>query len=185
MNNTITGKIALALGLKASQVQACVSLLDEGATIPFISRYRKERTGSLDEVQVTDVKSKLDYFKELEKRRQSIIKSLDERDLLTEELKSKLLASESMTDLEDIYLPYKPKKRTRATMAREKGLEPLAKILMAQREAEPEIKALNFVNEGVDSPEDALQGARDIIAEWVSENQRTRNSLRRKFVQDA
>lgn len=185
MNNTITGKIALALGLKASQVQACVSLLDEGATIPFISRYRKERTGSLDEVQVADVKSKLDYFKELEKRRQSIIKSLVERDLLTDELRVQLLASDSMTDLEDIYLPYKPKKRTRATMAREKGLEPLAKILMAQREAEPEIKAMGFVKEGVASPEDALQGARDIIAEWVGENQRTRNSLRRKFVQDA
>ncbi|MGM0626206.1 MAG: Tex family protein [Bacteroidota bacterium] len=185
MNNTITGKIALALGLKASQVQACVSLLDEGATIPFISRYRKERTGSLDEVQVADVKSKLDYFKELEKRRQSIIKSLVERDLLTDELRVQLLASDSMTDLEDIYLPYKPKKRTRATMAREKGLEPLAKILMAQREAEPEIKAMGFVKEGVASPEDALQGARDIIAEWVGENQRARNSLRRKFVQDA
>ncbi len=178
-------KIADELNLNFRQVDACAELLEGGATIPFISRYRKERTGSMDEVQIAELKRLMDYSDELEKRRDSILKSLKERELLDEELASRLAACDSLTELEDIYLPYKPKKRTRATMAREKGLEPLAKIIMAQRESEPEIRALDFVQGEVESPEDALQGARDIIAEWVSENQRTRSNLRRKFMKEA
>jgi uncharacterized protein len=185
MKDTFVTKTAGALGLKPAQIQACVALLREGASIPFISRYRKERTGSMDEVQIAELKRLMDYSDELEKRRESILKSLKERELLDDDLASRLAACDSLTELEDVYLPYKPKKRTRATMAREKGLEPLAKIIMAQRESEPEIQALDFVKGDVESPEDALQGARDIIAEWVSENQRTRSNLRRKFIKEA
>ena len=124
--------IAAELNLTEKQVQACAALLDEGATVPFISRYRKEATGSLDEVAVFAVRDRLAQLRELDKRREAVLKSLEERDLLTEELKAKVLGAETLTVLEDIYLPFRPKRRTRATIAREKGLEPLALRLFSQ-----------------------------------------------------
>ncbi len=181
MQNKITEIIAQNLGIKYTQVNNTITLLAEGATVPFISRYRKERTGSLDEVQVLAVKEQNDKFTELEKRKETILKTIDEQELLTSDLKDRIENCFDAVELEDIYLPYKPKRRTKATMAREKGLEPLAKILMKQVERDPEYRANAFLNDEVNSVEDALSGARDIIAEWVSENERARNIARRGF----
>ncbi|MFH1122285.1 MAG: Tex family protein [Pseudomonadota bacterium] len=181
MNEKHIHKIAAELNLNPHQVKATAELFAEGATVPFIARYRKEVTGSLDEVAITSIRDRLAQLEELDKRRESIIKSLEERELLTDELKEKIMAAETMTTLEDIYLPFRPKRRTRATMAREKGLEPLAAILMEQGEAtDPLAEAVAFVDteKGVGSVEDALAGARDIIAEWVNENQEAREKLR-------
>ena len=177
-------KIASELTLRPQQVTATAELLEGGATIPFIARYRKEVTGSLDEVAVTAIRDRLNQLKELDDRRESIIKSLDERELLTDELKEKIMQAEIMAVLEDIYLPYRPKRRTRATIAREKGLEPLAEMIFAQNPAvDPTVEAEAFVDDskGVESAEDALAGARDIIAEWVSEEQTARAMLRKLF----
>jgi uncharacterized protein len=177
-------KIASELTLRPQQVAATAELLEGGATIPFIARYRKEVTGSLDEVVVTAIRDRLNQLKELDDRRESIIKSLEERELLTDELKEQIMQAETMAVLEDIYLPYRPKRRTRATIAREKGLEPLAELIYAQDPAvDPEAEARAFVdeNKGVESVEDALAGARDIIAEWVSEEQTARGEMRRLF----
>lgn len=176
--------IAAELGIAEKQVQAVEELLAEGATVPFIARYRKEMTGSLDEVAITAARDRLAQLEELDKRREVILQSLEERDLLTEELRSAIEGAETMAVLEDIYLPYRPKRRTRATMAREKGLEPLAEKLFSQeRDIYPLQEAAAFVNEelGVDSPEDALAGARDIIAEWVNEDAETRQAMRERF----
>ena len=181
MQNKITEIIAQNLGIKYTQVNNTIALLAEGATVPFISRYRKERTGSLDEVQVLAVKEQNDKFTELEKRKETILKTINEQELLTPDLKDRIENCFDAVELEDIYLPYKPKRRTKATMAREKGLEPLAKILMKQVERDPEYRANAFLNDEVNSVEDALSGARDIIAEWVSENERARNIARRGF----
>jgi len=172
------------LSLRRNQVEATAELLEGGATIPFIARYRKEVTDSLDEVAVTAIRDRLNQLGELDGRRQSIIKSLDERGLLTEELKDRIMQAETMTVLEDIYLPYRPKRRTRATIAREKGLEPLAELILTQdRAVDPEAEAKAFVDEskGVESVEDALAGARDIIAEWVNEDQAARTAIRELF----
>ncbi|MGB2862915.1 MAG: Tex-like N-terminal domain-containing protein, partial [Sedimentisphaerales bacterium] len=177
-------KIASELTLRLQQVVATAELLEGGATIPFIARYRKEVTGSLDEVAVTAIRDRLNQLKELDDRRESIIKSLEERELLTDELKEKIMQAETMAVLEDIYLPYRPKRRTRATIAREKGLEPLAEMIFAQNPAvDPAVEAEAFVDEskGVESAEDALAGARDIIAEWVSEEQTARARIRELF----
>ena len=176
-------KIAAELGLKVPQVQATAGLLSEGATIPFIARYRKEVTGSLDEVQITAIRDRLDQLAELDKRREAILKSLEERQLLTEDLKEKILAAETLSVLEDIYLPFRPKRRTRATVARERGLEPLAQILFAQEEKDPLAEALPFIDpeKSVSSAEEALAGARDIIAEWISEDPSARAALRDLF----
>ncbi len=176
-------KISEDLGLKAHQVKAAADLLDEGATIPFISRYRKEATGSLDEVAVAAIRDSLERLRELDKRREGILKGLDESGRLTEELKEKILAAQTLAILEDIYLPYRPKRRTRAAVAREKGLEPLALKLFGQDAFDLEAEALSFVNEekGVSSPEGALSGARDIIAEWVNEDEPARAGMRRLF----
>ena len=181
MQNKITEIIAQNLGIKYTQANNTIALLAEGATVPFISRYRKERTGSLDEVQVLAVKEQNDKFTELEKRKETILKTINEQELLTSDLKDRIENCFDAVELEDIYLPYKPKRRTKATMAREKGLEPLAKILMKQVERDPEYRANAFLNDEVNSVEDALSGARDIIAEWVSENERARNIARRGF----
>ena len=167
--------------MKDQQVLAVSKLLDEDATVPFIARYRKEATGSLDEIQITGIRDRLAQLMELDKRRESILKSLEERELLTDELKEKILAADTMTVLEDIYLPFRPKRRTRATIAREKGLEPLAKVLFEQDETTDPIKeAEGFISEeaGVESVQDALAGARDIIAEWVNEDQKAREQMR-------
>ena len=173
-------KISQELGFTPGQIRATADLLNEGATVPFIARYRKELTGSLDEVAITAVRDRFDQLTELDKRREAILKSLEERGQLTEELKEKILSAESMVVLEDIYLPYRPKRRTRATVAREKGLEPLAQRIFAQEEMDPLAEAASYVDpeKGVDSPEDALAGARDIIAEWVNEDQSARTRIR-------
>ena len=180
MDKTHIPKIAQELGLTPKQVQATADLLNEGATIPFIARYRKEATGSLDEVAITAVRDRLHQLLELDARRESILKSLEERGQLTDELKEKILSAETMVVLEDLYLPYRPKRRTRATIAREKGLEPLARRLFEQEDMDPLTEAVAFVDpeKGIDSAEDALAGARDIIAEWVSEDQTARATMR-------
>jgi protein Tex len=185
----ITGHIrtiSSELSLTEKQVLACAALLDEGATIPFISRYRKEATGSLDEVAVTAVRDRLAQLRELDKRRESILKSLEETGSLTDELKTKVLAAETLTELEDIYLPFRPKRRTKATIAREKGLEPLAQRLFLQEEdSDPAALAATFVDKekGVSSADDALSGARDIIAEWVNEDQNARQKMRELYAE--
>ena len=177
-------QIAAELTIAEAQVSATALLLGEGATVPFISRYRKEVTGSLDEVAVMTIRDRLTQLAELDKRREAILKSLLERDLLTDELKGKIAAAETLAVLEDIYLPFRPKRRTRATMAREKGLEPLAQQLFAQEETfDPLAAAAAFVDpgKGVATPEEALAGARDIIAEWVNENEQARARMREFF----
>ena len=144
-----TTRVADELGVKLWQVHSVESLISEGATVPFIARYRKEQTGSLDEVVITQVRDRLAQLAELDKRREAILKSLEERELLTEELQKAIAAAETLTALEDIYLPYRPKRRTRATIAREKGLEPLAVLILAQDNlTDPEQAALAFINAG-------------------------------------
>ena len=177
--------IAQRTGIPLRQVKNTVELLEEGATIPFISRYRKEHTGSLDEVQITDIRDALNQLKELQKRQDYILKTIQEQEKLTPELKQKIEECLDPVQLEDIYLPYKPKRKTRATVARERGLEPLAKILMKQQEMQIEKAASAFLNEEVESVDDALQGARDIIAEWVNENPRARKTVRYHFDRSA
>ena len=181
-------RIAAELGIGQAQVSATALLLDEGGTIPFISRYRKEATGSLDEVAVTAIRDRLAQLMELDKRRDAIVKSLAERELLTDELKEKIDAAGTLAVLEDIYLPFRPKRRTRATIAREKGLEPLAEGLFAQEEAfDPPTAAMAFVDpeKGVATADEALAGARDIIAEWVNENEQARAKMREYFTAKA
>ena len=184
MNNDIfISRIAEEQNINNNQVQAVASLLAEGATIPFIARYRKEATGSLDEIVVAAVRDRLNQLKELEERKLAILKSLEKHDHLTDELQERILAVESMAVLEDIYLPYKPKRRTRAIIAKEKGLEPLALIIFEQKGANPVKEAESFIahEKGVESVEDALAGARDIIAEIINENDKARARLRNLF----
>lgn len=175
--------IAKELAIKPSQVKAVADLLDEGATVPFIARYRKEATGSLDEVAITAIRDRIEQLSELDKRREAIFKSLEERGLLTDELKEKIGGAESLTVLEDIYLPFRPKRRTRSTVAKEKGLKPLAARIFEQEEMDIEAEAAAFVDaeKGVASVEEALAGARDIIAEWVSEDLQARERMRELF----
>jgi protein Tex len=177
--------VARKLGLHEWQVENTIRLLDDGATIPFISRYRKEMTGSLDEVKLLNIKDEYERLKELDKRRESIIKSIEEQEKMTPELRVRIDGALTLSELEDIYLPYKPKRRTRATIAREKGLEPLAEIIMQQQEQSPALKAEEFLNDGVDSVDEALAGACDIIAEWISEDERARKQLRILFEREA
>lgn len=177
--------LALKLNLAPWQVENTLKLLEAKATIPFISRYRKEATGSLDEVIIGAIKDEFSRYEELDKRREYILKSIEEQGFLTEELKEKLELAETLTDLEDLYLPYKPKKKTRASVAREKGLEPLAQVLFKQEEKNLTIIAARFLNEQVKTAEDALLGARDIVAEWMNENQDARNMIRKSFATGA
>ncbi len=177
--------ISRRLNIPLRQVKNTVELLEEGATIPFISRYRKEHTGSLDEVKITGIRDELNKLKELQKRQAYILKTIDEQELLTPELRQKIEECLDPVLLEDIYLPYKPKRKTRATVARERGLEPLAKILMNQQEMQVQKAASRFLSEEVKSEQEALQGARDIIAEWVNENQRARKTVRYHFDRSA
>jgi len=186
MDETHADIIARELTLTTKQVGATVALLEEGATVPFIARYRKEATNTLDEVAIAAIRDRIEQLAELDKRRAAIIKSLAERELLTDELEAKVNAAETLTTLADIYLPYRVKRRTRATIAREMGLEPLADILLAQDQDNPtdaEAEAAAFVNEekGVATAADALAGARDIIAENVSENAQAREATRQLF----
>jgi uncharacterized protein len=179
--------VAQELGIGSKQVDATLGLLDEGATIPFISRYRKELTGSLDEVQVAAIRDRVQQLRDLDKRREAILKSIEEQGKLTDILKSQILAAESMSALEDIYLPYKPKRKTKASVAREKGLEPLALDILTQDHKAPEAFAQDFIDEekGVHSIVEALQGARDIIAETIAENAEARAKMRELFLNKA
>lgn len=177
--------IAKGLNIVPWQVANTLKLLGEGATIPFISRYRKEATGSLDETVLLDIQKMHSQLLELNKRREAILKSIEDQGKLSEELKNLIGAASTMNELEDIYLPYRPRRKTRASVAREKGLEPLAKILMKQQELLIEKRAEEYITDEVESAEDALQGARDIIAEWVNENKKTRESIRRLFGKNA
>ncbi|MCU0589973.1 MAG: RNA-binding transcriptional accessory protein [Desulfobacterales bacterium] len=179
--------IAQQLSIHPSQVAAVAALLAEGATIPFIARYRKEATGSLDEIAVGGIRDRLDQLRELNDRRESILKSLAQHGHLTDELKAKVLAAETMAALEDLYLPFRPKRRTRAMAAREKGLDPLARLIFDQKGTLPETAAAEFVDsgKGVESIEDALAGARDIIAEMINEDAAARTRLRDYFWQHA
>ena len=178
-------KIALELSIAEKQVNATVELLDEGATVPFISRYRKEVTGTLDEVQITAIRDRVLQLRELDKRREAILKSLTEMGKLTPELEQKINEAETMVSLEDIYLPYRPKRKTRATTAREKGLQPLADILLAQNRIDVELEASKYIDaeKGVKSLEEALGGARDIIAEFITENAEVRMQVRNLFIE--
>nr|WP_319401604.1 Tex family protein [uncultured Carboxylicivirga sp.] len=185
MQNLFVDIISKELNLAARGVANVLTLLDEGATIPFISRYRKEMTGSMDEVEVGSVKERYEKLQEIEKRKESILKSMDEQGVLTDELKAKIKATYNLTELEDIYLPYKPKRKTRAVKAREKGLEPLAKIIMKQHENNVEGRAAAFVNAEVSDVDEALQGARDIIAEWINEHKVGREIVRSVFEKEA
>jgi len=182
-DNTFTSKIARKQNISDHHVQAVADLLAEGATIPFIARYRKEATGSLDEVAVTAIRDRLNQLREIEDRKKVILKSLEKHGHLTDELSERVLAAETMAILEDIYLPYRPKRRTRAVVAREKGLEPLALAILEQDGTDPVEAAAAFIDpeEGIESVEDALAGARDIIAEIVNENDEARAGLRNLF----
>lgn len=188
-NNSIPVKfislISSALQLSEKQVRNAIQLFNEGATIPFISRYRKEMTDGMDEVQLADTKEHYDKLCDLAKRKLAVLKSIEEQDKLSPELKSRIDNCWNITELEDIYLPYKPKRRTRAEIAREKGLEPLAKMLMKQEANNVEQLALTFVKGDVNDVEDALKGARDIIAEWINESESARNAIRNIFAREA
>jgi protein Tex len=178
-------KLAAEFSIAEKQVVATVALLDEGATVPFISRYRKELTGSLDEVQVAGIRDRIQQLRELDKRREAILNSLTEMGKLTPELEKQMKAAETMVLLEDIYLPYRPKRKTRATAAREKGLQPLADALLAQNKFDVDAEAEKYISEekGVANTEDALAGARDIIAEHLSEDASVRAKLRELFLE--
>jgi uncharacterized protein len=177
--------VARKLGLHEWQVENTIRLMDGGATIPFISRYRKEMTGSLDEVQLMNVKEEYDRLKDLDARKEAVIKSIEEQERMTPELRKRIDESVTLSELEDIYLPYRPKRRTRATIAKEKGLEPLAVLILDQKISDPSLKAEEFLNDVVSSVEDAIAGASDIIAEWVSENEKARKQLRYLFEKEA
>ncbi|WP_316819644.1 Tex family protein [Pedobacter gandavensis] len=177
--------IATELGVAEKQVVATIELLDAGATVPFISRYRKEMTGSLDEVQVAEIRDRFQQLRELDKRREAILKALAALDKLSPELERQINEAGNIASIEDIYLPYKPKRKTRASEARKKGLEPLALTLLEQGKADPDAEARSFLNEelGVNSTEEALAGARDIIAEIVNEHVELRTAMRQYFQQ--
>lgn len=178
---TISTLIASALNISESQIVKTIDLLNSGATIPFISRYRKEVTGGLDEVQIAAIKDQNDKLIELVKRKETILSSIEEQEKLTPELKKRIENCWISSELEDIYLPYRPKRRTKAEMAREKGLEPLAQMIFLQNKIDVTTKASSFVNDEVKDTEEAINGAKDIIAEWVSENEEARNGIRNIF----
>ena len=184
--NIFARLIAQQLNLQERAVDNTLALLDEGCTIPFISRYRKERTGGLDEVQIAAISTQYERFKDIQKRKETVIKTISDLDKMTPELEKRITDCWDATELEDIYLPYKPKRRTRAQVAREQGLEPLAKILLLQRERDPERAASRFVSgDVITTPSDAIKGAQDIIAEMVSEDERSRQQLRGAFRRQA
>lgn len=179
--------IANELGITDQQVGAVAALLSDGSTIPFISRYRKEVTGSLDEVAVTAIRDRLNQLRDLRERQTAVLKSLEKHGHLTDELRQKVLEAQTMAVLEDIYLPFKPKRRTRAVIAKEKGLEPLAHLILEQKGIDPEKEALQYIDpeKKVETTEDALAGARDIVAEIINENDETRSRLRNLFFSKA
>jgi len=177
--------IAQLTNISEKQVRNTIQLFDEGATLPFISRYRKEVTGGLDEVQIGAIKDAYTRQQEVEKRREAILKSIEDQGKLTPELRKQINGVFSLVELEDVYLPYKQKRKTRASMAIDRGLEPLAQLIFSGKEADPIQKAKAYLTEQVEKPEDALQGARDIIAEWISESQEARARVRSVFSRSA
>ena len=183
--NIFAQLIASVLNLQERAVAATIALLEEGCTIPFISRYRKERTGGLDEVQIAAISDRFEKLQEIQKRKETITKTITEQEKMTPELEKRIHDCWDTTELEDIYLPYKPKRRTRAQVAREQGLEPLANIIMLQRERDPERVAERFVKGDVKDSSTAIKGAQDIIAETVSEDERSRQQLRNAFSRQA
>ena len=185
MTDIFPKMIANALSLSENQIRQTLALLADGATVPFISRYRKEATGGLDEVQIETIKSQYEKLNELAKRKETILHTIEEQGKLTADLQQRIQDTWESTMLEDLYLPFKPKRRTRAETARQKGLEPLATLLMLQREPQPEKRASIYVKGDVKDVEDALKGARDIIAEQVSENEQARNKVRNAFAHQA
>ena len=187
MTEIHVAQIARELQLTEKQVRATFLLLGEGATVPFIARYRKEATGGLDEVNVISIRDRLEQLEILDKRREAILKSLEEQGKLTDELKEKVLSAGTLAVLEDIYLPYRPKRRTRGMAAKERGLEPLAAKLFEQGDIDPQSEAAAFIDpeKGVETIEDALAGARDIIAEWINEDAAVRDALRELFAKKA
>ncbi|MFA6335638.1 MAG: Tex family protein [Bacteroidales bacterium] len=185
MNKLYIDFISNHIGVYIWQVEHCIELFEEGSTIPFVSRYRKERTGALNEVQVTEIKHYHQKFEELEKRKLAVIKSIDEQGKLTDELRREIEKCLDPNKLEDIYLPYKPKRRTKASIAKEKGLEPLADKIYKLSLKDCEKEAISFVNEDVKSIEEALSGAREIIAEWISETPKIREDLRSEYIKRA
>jgi uncharacterized protein len=178
-------KIAEKLGLTMKQITSVHGLQAEGATIPFMARYRKEATNNMDEVAIGNVVEQIAYFNELEKRKETVLKTIEGLGKLTPELKQRIEDSYDATELEDIYLPYKPKRKTRATQAIEKGLEPLAKLIFEQGAEDPAAEGAKYLNEQVKDTKEALQGARDIIAEWIAENEQARNKVRQLFTETA
>ena len=185
MNETYINIIARELSVGAWQVTNTQTMLSEGATVPFISRYRKERTGNLDEMQIAAIKERTTYFEDLQKRKETVIKTIEEQGKMTDALRQSILSCTDQNILEDIYLPYKPKRKTRASVAIENGLEPLAKILFSQSNTDPHDKAAGFLTEKVPDVDSALQGARDIIAEWVAEDAKARDNIRKLFAREA
>lgn len=183
--NIFVTLIAQALQAGVRQIEQTLALLDGGATIPFISRYRKEATGGMDEVQVEEIKNRYERLQETSKRKSTILSSIEEQGKLTDDLRNRIENSWDATELEDIYLPYKPRRRTRAEIARQQGLEPLARILLAQNEPFPSQRATRFIKGEIADEESALKGACDIIAEWVSENEQSRQAVRAQFARDA
>src|SRR5512143_612708 len=178
---TYAEQIASQLNVKSSQVAAVIGLLDEGNTVPFIARYRKEMTGSLDDEQIRIIADELVRLRALDERRVSILASIEEQGKLTDELRDSINAADTMTALEDLYAPYKKKRRTRAMIAREKGLEPLAELILQQpTKGSPEQLAEKFLSDQVTDIAEALQGARDIVAEMISDNANVRSTLRGK-----
>lgn len=187
MASNYIAMLAAEMNVAAWQVEKTLELLDGGATVPFISRYRKEMTGTLDEVQVAQVRDRVAQLRELDKRREAIIASIEEQGKMTDDLLRQINQAVVMSELEDIYLPYRPKRKTRATIAIDKGLEPLAKIIMVQNNIDVEERANKFVNaqKGVSSTIEALAGARDIIAEWINESKTARERIRNLFVRES
>ena len=185
MTNVFHTLIARFLQIPEGQVERTIGLLNEGATIPFISRYRKEVTGGLDEVQIGAIKDQLDKLTELSKRKETILATIEEQGKLTPELRKRIEESWDSTEIEDLYLPYKPKRVTKAEIARRKGLDPLAKIVMMQNENNLSARIKSFIKGEVKNAEEALQGARDIIAEWINENESARNTVRNSFAHTA
>ena len=183
--NIYAKMIGKALGLSERSVTNTLQLLDEGCTIPFISRYRKERTGNLDEVQITAISDAYDKLKEISKRKDTVVKTITEQGKMTDDLQRRIDACWDANELEDIYMPFKPKRRTKAQVAREQGLEPLSLILMMQRERNIEAAAQRFVKEGVKDVAAAIKGAQDIVAEMVSEDERSRQQVRSSFRREA
>ena len=179
--------IAKELDLREAGVQAAVNLMDEGCTIPFISRYRKEVTGNLTDVELRNIEERLTYLRKLDERINTVLKSIEEQGKLTDELKSQILNVKTLSELEDLYRPYKPKKRTRAIIAKEKGLEPLANFILAHDHSMSlEEKAKEFINEEkkVKSAEEAIQGAKDIIAEIISDEPKFRAYIKKKITKE-